>query len=123
MSPDTLIFPLCGLTYADVVMVSKKAHNKVEAAKMLGVSYKNMCSTFKKKGLDGMFHNGKRRKRRVTREEVDRLGREGYLKSDAAYLLGISVSYLRDLLQLWQITSFADQRSLRCRIGKKGYCR
>ncbi len=57
----------------------------------------------------------------VTPEQVRQVAKEGYIRTDAAHILGISRHYLRDLCEKWNIDEFSKNRSERIKIGKYGY--
>lgn len=58
----------------------------------------------------------------MTREQIVEQALAGYLREDAAEILGISKGYLRDLCERFSITEFSENRGYRVRVGLRGYC-
>lgn len=129
-----LAMPVAGLSFADLSLAVLECDgNKVRTAKRLGVGIRSLDAVINREGLQrwfaqnkGIFNRNMHKRKRtacVTREQITELALEGYLKSDAAAILGISPYYLRDLIEKWGITEFSENRGERSRIGKNGYCR
>ena len=131
-----LAMPVAGLSFADVSLAALECRgNRVRTAKRLGVGVRSLDAAIDREGLHRWFISadwrvgpkgvaGSRFRRRcVTREQVVDLAAEGYLKSDAADILGISEAYLKDLIRSWKITEFNSDRSRSVKIGLHGYAR
>jgi hypothetical protein len=127
-----LMMPGAGLSFADVSLAAMDCDsNRTRTAKRLGVSVRALDAAIDREGLHSWFAQTKGifnrnihrrfRPRCVTRQDVQNLIDEGYLREDAASILGISTSYLRDLCVVFGV-SFAGDRSMRIKIGKGGYC-
>lgn len=122
-----LMMPMCGLSFYDVSLAALECRgNRVRTAKRLGVGVRSLDAAIEREGLQRWFVVGRGRGSRprsccVTREQIVELAAAGYIKSDAADILGISVYYLRDLIEKWGITEFNSDRSRSVKIGMFGY--
>lgn len=122
-----LMMPVAGLSFADVSLAALECcGNRVRTAKRLGVGIRSLDAAIEREGLQRWFVSGRGRGSRprsrcVTREQVVALAVDGYLKADAADILGISEYYLRDLIELWGITEFNADRGRSVKIGMHGY--
>ena len=120
--------PIAGLSFAEVSLAALECQgNRIRTAKKLGVGVRSLDAAIKRERLDRWFVSGQGRSKRprrkcVTRSQIQELAAEGYLKADAAALLGISPYYLDDLIREFGITEFAENRSYRTRVGMRGYC-
>lgn len=122
-----LVMPIAGLSYLDVSRAALECDgNRIRTARRLGVGTRSLDAAIDRAGLHNWFVRGrgrgvKVRQRCVSREQVEAVRDEGWLRADAAHILGISVGYLRDLSELWSI-SWAADRGRKSQIGKRGYC-
>jgi len=129
MSIVPLMMPVAGLSFADVSLAALECSgNRVRTAKRLGVGIRSLDAAIEREGLQRWFVAGRGRGKRfrsrcVTREQVVALAVDGYLKADAADILGISEYYLRDLIELWGITEFNADRGRSVKVGMYGYVR
>lgn len=114
------LFPLCGITYADCVSVA--GVNQKEAARRLGLSQRNFGEVVRRLGMAHWYPLVRPGKRCVTKEDIIQVASEGYTRLDAAYILGISYSYLRELIKDWDLGGHFLSLSKAVSVGKKGYC-
>lgn len=118
-----MMMPHCGLSFADVSLAALECGgNKTQTAKRLGVAVRSLYSAIDRENLHHWFVPGRgkaprKRQKCITKEQVQQMCDEGYCRADAAYLLGISVAYLKDLCRQWGI-SFAGNR----KAAYRGYC-
>ena len=112
---------ICGLGYFDII--SCAGMNQRQAAARLGVGYNYLNQTVKRLGMSHWFDDVRPRSRCVSREDVAKVAEEGYTQRDAAFLLGVSDSYLRHLVRLWGLRPlFPACGGVASQIGKLGYC-
>lgn len=114
------IFPDCGITYADCVSVA--GVNKRQAAKKLGISEDHFRRVIKRLGASHWFPDVRPRPRCVTKEDIIQVASERYTRQDAAYILGISYGYLRDLIYEWDLGKYFITTSEAISVAQKGYC-
>jgi len=128
MGDKALMMPIAGLSFADVSLAAMECHgNRVRTAKRLGVGVRSLDAAIDREGLQRWFVAGRGRGVRprsvcVTREQIVEQALAGYLREDAAEILGISKGYLRDLCERFSITEFSENRGYRVRVGLRGYC-
>lgn len=91
---------LCGLSYHDVITAAMDSPNLRAAARRLGVSERQLRTVVKRRGMQHWFRREKPRPRCVSREDVEHAALVGS-RWEAADVLGISESYLKDLINLW----------------------
>lgn len=115
-----IIFPLCGLTYADVISVA--GVNQRAAAKKLGVSERQFGAVIKRLGMRNLFPDHRPRSRCVSKEDIIKVAGEGWTRRDTAHILGISYEYLRDLIERWKLQPYFISTSQALSIAQKGYC-
>lgn len=97
MTNDTLIFPRCGITYADVLTC--RGMSMERAALRIGVNRKHFASRMKDLGLQNLFSGRNRYRHRtevfpdlgITREDVESC--VGMLQIDAAAELGVDYEW------------------------------
>lgn len=117
-----LLFPRCGITLQHVQEIAKVAKNKREAARKLGISERQFYSVIAKHNLGYLFSRFKSRKICVTKEEIIDMAQQGYTRRDTAYLLGISVDYLKRLIHRWQLAdTFIITKGKASWITRRGY--
>lgn len=127
MVGSLLVIPIAGLSLADVTLAASEcAGNRTKTAGRLGVAVRSLDYAVDRFSLQSLFVAGRGHGVRpwsacVTQAQVQEMVDGNYLREDAALLLGISKYYLRDLCHRWGV-SFAGNRSVRIKIGKKGYC-
>jgi transposase len=92
-----LIFPSCGLSYADVTACG--GMNQKQAAKKLGVNYAHFNQIIKRLGASHWFDGGK--PLCVSKEDVIKAASAGRCQIDTAEDLGISGQYLHELVMKW----------------------
>jgi len=117
---NKILFPLCGITYADCVSVA--GLNQRAAAKRLGLSLRNFGEVIRKNGMTHVYPHTRASSRCVSKEDVIQVASEGYTRKDAAYILGISYGYLRDLVKDWDLGEHFLSMSEAVSVGKNGYC-
>lgn len=117
---NRLIFPLCGLTYADCVSVA--GVNQRAAAKKLGVSERQFHAVIKRLEMGHLYPDVRPRPRCISKEDIAKVAGEGYTRRDAAHILGVSYGYLRDLIEEWKLQEFFIDSGEAKRIARKGYC-
>lgn len=111
----------CGLTYLDIVGCA--GMNQRQAAKRLGVSHEHFNRVCRSTGIGHWFPHTKRRLACVSREQIAEIARDGYTRKDAAYLLGISTSYLNDLIYRWSLQAeFVVSGPRAAMVNLRGYC-
>lgn len=94
-----------GVTASEILKAARRCANMREAALSLGLSPDPFYKKMKAIGATGYFNKQKPRNRCITKSQVISLAREGYTKPDTAFLLGISASYLKDLVALWNLAN------------------
>ena len=114
------IFPNCGITYADCVSVA--GVNQRQAAKRLGISEDHFRLVIKRLGASHWFPDVRPRSRCVSKEDIIQVASEKYTRRDAAYILGISYDYLRDLIAEWDLGKHFISTSEALSVAQKGYC-
>jgi predicted DNA-binding transcriptional regulator AlpA len=92
-----------GVTAADLLKAACRCANMSEAAQSLGVSQSYFTKKVKEIGATDYFKRRKPRKRRITKRSTVQLARQGYTRRDAAFLLGVSPAYLKDVVNIWGI--------------------
>lgn len=127
MTAEEMIFPLCGLTYADVVEVARTSPNKRVAARKLGVSERQFYAVINDKGLGHLFDNRKPRARCVSKDDILAAAETAANRADAADILGVSETYLKDLIHAFGLQglfhrTIAD-RNVLVRFAQRGYTR
>lgn len=116
-----LIFPECGLTYADCISVA--GINQRAAAKKLGVTERHFHRVINQLGMGHWFPDKRPRPRCISKEDIIQVASERYTRRDAAYILGISYAYLKDLIELWQLQDHFISTSEAISRAQVGYCR
>jgi hypothetical protein len=123
MDDSYLIFPRCGLTVGDVKEAAVKAKSNRHGADMLGVNPAYMHVVCKRHGLLHLFDNKKRRKRKVSKDQIVELANQGYIRCDVATMLDISTGYLNCLIWKWGLSAeFVNSGGKARKIKKEGYC-
>lgn len=117
-----MIFPVAGLSLEDIEKVAAIAPNKRAAAKKLGMGERQFYSVIKQKGLSYLFDLRKPRSRCVSKEDIESAAAEGYTRKDAAFILGISEWYLKDLIHLWKLQdAFTVRKGKASWVARRGY--
>jgi hypothetical protein len=121
IAPDgtRLIFPSCGISYAQVVSVA--GVNQRAAAKKLGLSERNFCHVIRRLGLQHWFPDTRPRSRCISREDIIKVAGEGWTRRDAAEILGISYGYLRNLIEEWKLQDYFISKAEAARVAQVGY--
>ena len=123
MNRNEILFPICGISYGDIVDIAGKAHNMRDAAKRLGICESQFYKVMNSLDMASMFQNKRLRQSRVTREEIIELAEQGYTRKDTAFLLGIKYSYLKTLISRWELSKhFKLAKGQTIFIEKYGYC-
>ena len=120
IDPSQLIFPNCGITYADCQSVSGMNHRR--AAKKLGIAEDHFQKTIKKIGASHLYPDVRPRPRCVSKEDIIQVASEKLTRRDAAHILGISYGYLRDLIQEWDLGGHFISGNEARSVARKGYC-
>ena len=94
-----VIFPMCGLTYADMVDAACTTPNMRACAKRLGVSERQLYEVAKRLGASHWFGKLKPRPSKVNIEEVVDLAQQGFIRADVAHMIGIHPSHLDEIVQ------------------------
>jgi len=115
-----MIFPLCGITYADCISVS--GVNQRDAAKKLGVSERQFHAVIKRLGMGHWYPDVRPRSRCISKEDIIKVAGERYTRRDSAHILGVSYAYLKDLIEEWKLQEYFISSSDAKRIAVKGYC-
>lgn len=130
-----LMMPIAGLSFYDVSLAALECRgNRVRTAKRLGVGIRSLDAAIAREGLERWFvsHDWrigpkgggyKSRKRCVTREQIIDVAAEGYSQKDAAFILGIDYSYLKQLVSEWGIRDCFPAHGVCVRNGLLGYAR
>lgn len=124
-----LAMPICGLKFTDLSEVAWDCGgNRVRTASRLGVAVRSLDAAISRHGLHNWFMAGRGRsprprKRCVTREQIIEVVQDGYSQKDAAFLLGIEYSYLKDLVRLWNLREFFPAHGKCVQNGRLGYAR
>lgn len=128
-----LMMPLAGLSFYDVSLAALECRgNRVRTAKRLGVGIRSLDAAIARHGLERWFvsHDWrigpkgsgyKSRSRCVTREQVVEVASEGYSQKDAAFVLGIDYSYLKQLVREWGLRDHFPAHGQCVRNGHVGY--
>jgi hypothetical protein len=112
-----------GITATDLLRAASRFANMGQAALALGVSPGYFTKKVKELGATEHFKRKRNRRRRVCRRSIIKLAREGYTRRDAAYLLGISDSYLKDLIHQWSLADeFIVSKGRAAWVTRRGYC-
>lgn len=115
-----ILFPRCGLTYADVVScagMSQKA-----AAKRLGLAYSHFNKAVTRFGLDHWFSKPRQAFTQcVTPEDIIQSAKEGYTMKDAAFVLDVSERYFKTLVARWDLTHHFPNSGKAAWIARRGY--
>lgn len=130
------MMPVAGLSFADVSLAALQCRgNRVRTAKRLGVSIRALDAAVHREKLERWFlshtpgvgpksgKGTKSRKRCVTQEQIIEVAQQGFSQCDAAYLLGISYAYLKDLVQDYGIRAHFPEHGQCVRNGQLGYAR
>ena len=124
-----LLMPAAGLSFADVSKAALECGgNRVRTAKRLGVGIRSLAYAIRRENLDHWFNQGhgsgkKSRATCVSREQIVELAQEGYIRRDAAFLLGISPAYLKDLVAKWGLADdFTVRKGHAAVVSRLGYC-
>jgi hypothetical protein len=116
------IFPLCGISYNDVVEAAATQPNKKKAAERLGINEKYFYLTIKRLNMGHLFKASRSPKRRcISKEDIVKVAGEGYPMKDAAFLLGISYSYLRLLATEWGVKGLFMSKGRAGWVTRRGY--
>lgn len=127
MDMSALAMPIAGLTFGDIHRVAKACHgNRVQTAKRLGVHLCSLRKAIDRNSLHDWFVSGtgrgvKFRPRCVSREQIIDIAKDGYSYPDTAFLLGISLQYLVNLIDLWNLKSYFAPIGKRISNGMRGY--
>ena len=124
MSPSDsrVIFPLFGLTYADMVNAACTTPNMRACAKRLGVSERQLYKVARELGASHWFGKSKPRRSKVNIAEVIELAQQGFIRADVAYMVGITPHYLDELVQRHGIAdAFIIQKGHASYVAKVGY--
>lgn len=117
---NTLLFPRAGITRAD--LEHARGMNQRQAAKRIGISERHFSQVVKDEGLQDMFPHIHNRSRKVTREEIAELAGQGFIRRDVAYMLGISPTYLKDLIAKWNLADeFTVSKGRAAWVARNGY--
>ncbi len=112
-----------GITAADLLRAASRSPNMRSAAKEFGLSESTFTKKVKQIGATDYFKRQKVRKRKVSKRAIVQLAKQGFLRSDVAYMLGISSAYLKDLIKLWNLPEeFTLKKGKAAYIAKVGYC-
>ena len=117
---NKILFPQCGITYADCVGVA--GLNQRAAAKRLGISLRNFGEVIRKNGMTHLYPHTRASSRCVSKDDVIQVASEGYTRKDAAYILGISYGYLRDLVKDWDLGGYFISTGEAISVARNGYC-
>jgi len=121
--------PIAGLTFCDISAIAWECQgNRVQTAKRLGVGVRSLDAAIERHGLHNWFVVGRGRgkhfrSRCVTRDQIIEVAREGYSQTDAAFILGIEYSYLKDLVKLWNLRPYFPAHGQCVKNGCLGYAR
>ena len=130
-----LAMPVAGLTFADVSLAALECRgNRVRTARRLGVGIRSLDAMIKREGLERWFLSqdwrvgprpagSRSRTRCITREQIIEVAGDGVSQMDAAYLLGVSYAYLKDLVADWGLRSYFPSHGDCVRAGQMGYAR
>ena len=130
------MMPVAGLSFADISLAALQCRgNRVRTAKRLGVGIRSLDAAIARHRLDRWFISrtpgvGPRRpsgyKLRATcvsKEQVIEVAQEGYSQRDAAFVLGVSYGYLKDLVKRWNLRAYFPAHGVCVRNGQLGYAR
>lgn len=120
---DTLVLPKCFITVGDIKKITRGCSiSKAELARKLGVGNTTIYSIdFDKFGLSGMIERNKK-KSRVSKCEIEKLLKQGYLKKDAANELGIDYRHFFRLLKKYGLeNSYNKTKREITKIVQEGY--
>lgn len=130
------MMPVAGLSFADISLAALQCRgNRVRTAKRLGVGIRSLDAAVQREGLERWFlsrtpgvgpksgKGSKSRNRCVTQEQIIEVAHGGYSQRDAAYLLGISYAYLKDLVAEYGIREHFPEHGECVRNGMLGYAR
>lgn len=134
MSDVSLMMPVAGLSFYDVSLAALECNgNRVRTAKLLGVGIRSLDAAIARHGLQRWFISrdwrigpksavgSRQRQRCVSREQIISIASEGYTRKDAAYLLGIDYSYLKELVRMWGLSDHFPSHGECVRVGLVGY--
>jgi hypothetical protein len=117
-----VIFPMCGLTYADMVDAACTTPNMRACAKRLGVSGRQLYEVAKRIGASHWFGKLKPRPSKVNIEEVVELAQQGFIRADVAYMIGISHKYLDEIVQDYGLADkFIVREHKAMWVNRRGY--